>query len=218
MATILGSQGDAMAAAQGGQDFQDRLKELCPLVDNLRLMLEAARHAFNRHSLPQLEKMAELHKNFTLDIDPFFEEVEAGLKDSSAAGQTQFLKLQNILTHLELMADKIAGLADHLRYKANHGIILSEEDLFVVNTIFSQLTGFMQALVDIFLVNDSSLKAYSLQTSQKLAEECFRLQTAHETGMMDTPGQPEAWSVYLAILSASRESAGHLEYIIKSLD
>lgn len=162
-----------MAAAQGGQDFQDRLKELCPLVDNLRLMLEAARHAFNRHSLPQLEKMAELHKNFTLDIDPFFEEVEAGLKDSSAAGQTQFLKLQDILSHLELMADKIAGLADHLRYKANHGIILSEEDLFLVNTMFSQLTGFMQALVDIFLVNDFSLKAYVLKASQKLTEECF---------------------------------------------
>jgi Na+/phosphate symporter len=207
-----------MAEEQKEQAFKEKLKELCPLVDDMRLMVEAARHVFNRHSQTELEKMADLHQTFTLDIDPFFEEVDANLKDGSAEDQPDFLRLQKILSHLELMADRIASLADRLRYKANHGVILSEEDFFVVNNLFSQLTGFLHSLVDIFLVNDPSLKAYVLQESQKQTEAWFRAEEEHRTRMMDTPGQPDAWSVFLAILEHSREITGHLTDIIKSLD
>jgi Na+/phosphate symporter len=207
-----------MTAEQSEQTFQEKLKELCPLVDDVRLMVEAARHAFNRHSQAQLEQMSELHKDFTLDIDPFFEDVEAGLKKGSGDDQPYLTRLQNILTHLELMAGRVASLADQLRYKANHGVILSEEDFFVVNNLFSQLTGFLHSLVDILQVNDPSLKAYVLQESQKQTDLWFRSEEDHRTRMMDSPGQPDAWSVYLAILERSREIAGHLADIIKSLD
>jgi hypothetical protein len=76
----------------------------------------------------------------------------------------------------------------------------------------------MRSLVDIFQLNDASLKAYVLQESQKLSGGAFRSETDHEARMMDTPGQPDAWSVYLAILEVSREIVAHLEDIIKSLD
>jgi Na+/phosphate symporter len=207
-----------MAEIQAEQAFKEKLKELCPLVDNIRLMVEAARHVFNRHSQVQLEKMAELQKDFTLDIDPFFEDVETDLKNGSADEQPYLTRLQNILSHLELMADRVAGLMDQLRYKANHGVILSEEDLFVVNNLFSQLTGFLHSLVDIFQINDPSLKAYVLKESQKQKDLWFRSEEDHRTRMMDSPGQPGAWSVFLAILEGSREIVGHLADIIKSLD
>jgi Na+/phosphate symporter len=200
------------------QNFQDQVKALCPLVDNLRLMIAAARHAFNRHSQAQLDEMARLQQTFTLDIDPFFEKVERGLKKTSAADKPYLLKLQKILTNLELMTDKIARMADHLRHKANHGAILSDQDFFAVNNLFSQLTGFMRSLVDIFQINDASMKAYVLRESDKLTAGWFKSETDHETRMMDTPGQPDAWSIYLAILELSREILGHLEDIVKSLD
>ena len=76
----------------------------------------------------------------------------------------------------------------------------------------------MRTLSDILAVDDATLKTYLVQEGRKLAEECYRLETRHETEMMDTPGQPEAWSVFLAILAASREVAGHLTEIVKNLD
>jgi Na+/phosphate symporter len=144
--------------------------------------------------------------------------VEAALKNASADEQSYLTRLQNILSHLELMADRVASLADQLHYKANHGVILSEEDFFVVNNLFSQLTGFLHSLVDILQINDPSLKAYVLQESQKQKDLWFRSEEDHRTRMMDSPGQPDAWSVYLAILERSREITGHLTDIIKSLD
>lgn len=188
------------------------------MVDNLRFMIGAARHAFNRHSPVQLENLARLHKTITLEIDPFFERVEAGLKKGAATDEPYWLKLKEILTHLEMMTDRIASLGDHLRYKANHGIILSEQNFIVVNNLFSNLAGLLRALVDIFELNDSSLKRYVVQESQKLTDTCFREQVTHETRMMDSPGQPDAWSVYLAILERGREIAAHLADIIKALD
>jgi len=205
-----------MTGASVPKDFRNHLKALGPLVDLIRQMLAAARHAFNRHSRAQLEEMARFHKNFTLEIDPFFEKVEKGLKPGGAA-PPELLALKDILTHLELMAHKVAGLTEHLRYKANHGAILADQDVFAVNNLFSRLNGLLQALVDIFQINDAALKAYLVQECHQISEGGFRSETAHKTEMMDTPGRPDAWSVYLAILEASRAVTGHLAAIVTSL-
>lgn len=197
--------------------FRQQLKALCPLVDALRLMLGAARHAFNRHSRPQLEKIAHQQSDFTLDIDLFFEQVEKSLANASEADKPELLKFREVLSNLELMADKIAGLAEPIRRKGNRGAILSDKDFFHVNDLFSQQMGFMHALVDIFQYNDASLKAYLLQESQKLRDTCFHDGVEHETRMMDSPGQPEAWSVYLEILDTFRDILGYLMAIVKSL-
>jgi Na+/phosphate symporter len=197
--------------------FLDQLKALCPTVDNLRLMLGAARHAFNRHSLAKLEEIARLKDEITFALDPIFEQVEAGLGKSSEADKPYLLKLQGIITHLELMADKIAGLAEPIRRKGNHGAILSDKDFFHINDLFSQQMGFMRALVDIFHYDDVSLKAYLHHESQELRDSCFLHKVEHGSRMTDSLGQPDAWSIYLDILDHSREILEHLMDILKIL-
>ncbi|MFZ5449542.1 MAG: hypothetical protein ACOZFS_12980 [Thermodesulfobacteriota bacterium] len=206
-----------MATALKNDAFSDQLKALCPTVDNLRLMLGAARHAFNRHSLAKLEEIAELRDNITLDLDPFFEQLDAALGKSSEPAEQYLLKLQGVLSHLELMADRIAALAEPIRRKGNQGVILSDKEFFFVNDLFSQQMGFMRALVDIFLYGDASLKAYVLKESQQVRDACFQEEAAPESGMMDGPGQHKAWSIYFAILERFREILGHLMNIVEIL-
>lgn len=197
--------------------FLGQLKALSPPVDNLRLMLGAARHAFNRHSLAKLEEIARLKDEVTFALDPVFEQVEAGLRKSSETDKPYLLKLQGIITHLELMAHKIAGLAEPIRRKGNHGAILSDRDFFHINDLFSQQMGFMRALVDIFHYDDVSLKAYLQYESQKLKDTCFLNKMEHGSQMTESLGQPDAWSIYLDILDHSREILGHLMDILKIL-
>ncbi len=199
------------------ETFRKQLKALCPLVDQVRLMLGAARHAFNRHSQVQLAEMARLQKTIILDLDPLFEEVEAGLAQTPAADQSHLLQLKGILSHLELMAHTVAGLAEPIRRKGNHGAILSDKDFFHLNDSFSRLMGLMRALVDILLHDDPSLKAYALRECQSLRDTCFGEETEHETRMMDSPGQPDAWSIYLEILDSFREILAHYQDIVNSL-
>ncbi len=197
--------------------LREQVKALAPLVDTVRLMLGSARHAFNRHSLAELDKLARLHQDFTLAIDPFFQRLETALKKPSEANRPDLLKLQGILSQLEFMAHHISGLAEPIRQKGNRGAILSERDFFQINDLFSQLTGLMRALVDILLYNDPSLKAYVLKESRRLREGCFQEAAEHETRMMDSPGQPGAWSVYVAILERFRDSLKHLIELVENL-
>ncbi len=207
-----------MAEKLGKKTFREQLKSLFPLIDNMRRMLGAARHAFNRHSQVELAKIARLQDDFTLDIDPFFEWVETELETTSAAGKPDLLKFQKVLSHLELMAREISGLAELIRRKGNHGAILSDRDVFHVNDLFSQQEGFLRVLVDIFQYHDAALKTYVLNESRKARDACFRDEADHEFRMMDSPGQPDAWSIYIAMLEHFRESLGHLITVVETLD
>ncbi len=194
------------------------MKELWPTMDNLRLMLVAARHAFNRHSQAELAEIARLRDDIILDLDPIFEKLEINLKNCTEGEKPDLLKHQGIVFQMEAMADKIAKLADPIRRKGNRGAILADQDLFFINDLFSRLTGVMSTLVDIFHINDASLKAYVLTEGEKLRDSCFRNEAEHETRMMDSPGQADAWSIYIDLLKRFREILGHLLNIVKSLD
>ncbi|MHB8069198.1 MAG: hypothetical protein ACYDIC_15010 [Desulfobaccales bacterium] len=195
-----------------------RLQKLGPTVENMRLMLVAARHAFNRHSQAKLEEIARLREDTIIDLDPIFEGLETDLEKSTEVDQPDLLKLKEIVSQVELMADKIVSLAEPIRRKANRGAILADKDLFYINDLFSQLTGLTSTLVDIFRINDASLKAYVLNEGEKLRDSCFRNGAEHETRMMDSPGQAGAWSIYLDLLNRFREILGHLINIVKSLE
>jgi Na+/phosphate symporter len=197
--------------------FLDQLKALCPTVDNLRLMLGAARHAFNRHSLAKLEEIARLLDDITLDLDPFFEQVKADLEKGSDAARPDPAKFQEILSHLEFMAHQIAGLADPIRRKSNQGAILSDKDFFHINDLFSRQTGLLRALVDIFHHDDLSLKAYLLNECQKLKDSCFQDEAELSTRMTESYGQTYTSSVYFDILDHFRRILAHLMDIVKIL-
>jgi len=195
----------------------NQVRALSPTVDNLRLMLGEARHAFNRHDLKKLDEMARLKDEIIFGLDPIFEQVETGLEKGPAAEKPELQKLQGVLTQLERMADKVADLAGPIRRKGNKGTILSDRDFFHVNDLFSQQTGLMRALVDVLHHNDPSLKAYLRQEAEKLRESCFLDEVEHESRMTLSLGQPEAWSIYLDILAHYREILGNLIELLKIL-
>jgi Na+/phosphate symporter len=192
-------------------------EDLCPTVDNLRLMLGAARHAFNRHSAAELEELAKLQDEITLDLDLVFEEVELALEKTSETEKPYWLQLQGILTHLEIIGANIAALEGPIRKKIKSNVMLSDKDVMYLNNLFSCQTGLMRSLVDIFKKNDPVLKKYLIQESERLIAECFAATAEHETRMMDNFGQPQAWSVYLSLLEHTRIILHHLIDIIKLL-
>ena len=58
-------------------------------------------------------------------------QVETVLENALEAEKPDLIKIQEILTQLELMSVKIDGLADPRRRKGNQGTILPDKDLFL---------------------------------------------------------------------------------------
>lgn len=197
--------------------FREQLDALCPTLDNLRLMLGAARHAFNRHSSKELEELAKLQDTLTLDLDTVFEKVELALKKKRQAEKPYLLRLHGILTHLEIIGAHAVALAEPIKRKTRDGVIFSDEDFTYLNNLFSAHTGLMRALVDVFKQDNPTLRTYMLNESKKLIEECFAAATDHQTRMMEGVGQPQAWSIFLSILDHLRLILRHLIDIVKLL-
>jgi hypothetical protein len=137
-----------MAEALKMEAFLSRLQQLGPTVENMRLMLVAARHAFNRHSQAKLEEIARLREDILFDLDPIFEGLATDLEKGSKVDHRS-TELKEIVSQVELMADKIASLASLFAARPTAGPSWRIRSLYL-NDLFSQLTGFMSTLVDIF--------------------------------------------------------------------
>jgi Na+/phosphate symporter len=206
-----------MAAELTAKAFREQLEALCPLVDHLRCMFGAARHAFNRHSTTELQELARLRNSLTLEIDPFFEKAEKALKNPKAADEPYWQRLHSILTHLEIIAANIASLETPIREKSKDNIIFSDKDFMFVNHLFTHHTGLMRTLVDIFKRDDPSLKEYIVKESEELIAGCSAAAAAHESHQMERLGQPKAWYIYLSILDHTRVILQHLMDIVTQL-
>ncbi len=53
--------------------------------------------------------------------------------------------------------------------------------------------------------------------AREVMNSCFLDEVEHETLMTDSPGQPHAWSIYLAILDHFRQILAQLMDIVKIL-
>jgi len=214
----FGTKGRDMVQAFTHKAFVAELQALRPTVDNIRNMLGAARHAFNRHSVKELETLAALHRTVTLELDLVFEKVENLMANKASGEQTWLPRLQGLLTHLEIMTAHVAALAEPIRMKCKSGALFTDEDVFFINNFFSKLTGFMRGLVDVFKYRDPLLRKYLLTEAEALLAECFAIAQDHETRMMDGFGHPQAWGIFLAILDQGRLILRHFMDVVRMLD
>ena len=97
--------------------YRAKIVALPPTVDNIRLMCGAARQAFNRSSLAELEEINRLQDIITLDLDEFFEEVELAQAEKANADNPYLKKLYGVLGHLEHIADEMKKMAEPIQRK-----------------------------------------------------------------------------------------------------
>lgn len=205
-----------MSATKSGF-LRERLKKLAPVVDNLRRLGAAARHAFNRNSEAELAEMARLQELITLDLDDFFLEIEE--LQAKAAGEVdpEVQRLEAILTHLEHIGALLMQLEGPIRRKISENLIIGDRDFFHLNDLFICLKGFFRGLSDLFHTANPALTRYLLNKVQEMRQGCFAAETAHETTMTMSVGQPHAFAVYLEMIGTLNQIMERLAKIIQLL-
>jgi Na+/phosphate symporter len=190
------------------------LADLAASVDNLRHMIGAARQAFNRSSLAELEEILRLQDIVTLDLDEYFEEIELAQSEPANAENAYLKKLYGILGHLEHSADEIKQMTEPIRRKIKEATLFPDKDYFHVNDLFTHIKGFLRGLADLFHAENPSLKKYLLSEADDLLAHCFRAVTEHETTMTHSFGHPHAFAIYLEMIENFKLMLNHLKNII----
>ncbi len=198
--------------------YHTTLADLAASVDNIRLMIGAARQAFNRSSLTELEEILRLQDIVTLDLDEYFEEIELAQSEPDNADNAYLKKLYGILGQLEHCADEIKQMAEPIHRKIKEATMVSDQNFFHLNDLFTHVKGLLRGLADLFHAENPPLKKYLLAEADTMLESCFKAGAEHERRMTHTFGQPHAFAIYLALLEKIKLILNHLISIVKIMD
>ncbi len=198
--------------------YRVQLAALSPTVDNIRLMVGAARQAFNRSNLAELEEIKRLQDIITLDLDEFFEEVELAQAERTNDGNPYLKKLYGVLGHLEHIADEMKQLGEPIQRKIKEAALIADKDYFHINDLFTHVKGLLRGLADLFYDENKPLKNYLLAEANNMIEGSFQAAVEHETTMTHSFGHPHAFAIYLEMLERFKFILNHLINILKIMD
>jgi len=187
------------------------------IVDELRIMVGTARNAFNRNSRTDLEELKKIKEGVDRDIKEATSQMEAALPGKSETEKTALLRLHSILSHLEIMSENIAGMAEPIRKKIQDDVLFTDKAFSQTNYLFNHQTGMLRSLLDIIKTDNDFLKKYVLEEGRVLIQLCLDVATEHETRMIEGLCMPQASPIFLAILDRMRLIWRHVLAIVKLL-
>jgi len=195
-------------AAEGVIEMEARLT---PVVDKLITMMGAARDAFNRHSRGSLEDLKKGRQAVVKEIKEIGAKIEAAgpSGEKTEAERFMLMKMRNVLSHLEVVAETIGDLADPIHRKVQGGVLFSDKAVAQTNYLFDQHTGMIRSVLDIIKTDNEFLKRYVLEEGKKLNRACIDFATEHEARMIEGVCLPQAAPIFLAILDRMRVMAQH---------
>jgi len=180
-----------------------------PIFSHLEAMVAAARNAFNRHSRQDLEALKALAEKAGAECNRTLQLLTASGAGASPEERTRTIQLQSILTHLQIIADNLTGLAGPLQKKISEGILFSDKGVAQTNQVLDHIAGILRSLLDTIKTGNDVLRKYVLEESHRLSQDCNDFATEHEARLVEGLCLPQAAPIFLAILDRARTISRH---------
>jgi len=197
------------------QPSDELVDALSPVIENLRRMLGAARHAFNRNNLEDVQELTRLRGVTSQEIKATLEQVESATAKRPEAERIRLVRIHEILNHMQLICENIAALGEPIRKKILDKLLFTDKAFFDVNYVFTHQTGLMRSLLDFLKTDNQLLRKYSEEEAQNLIEVCLNAATEHENRLIEGICLPQASPVFLGILDHMRLICRHVLGVVK---
>jgi Na+/phosphate symporter len=197
------------------QPSDELLDALSPVIENLRRMLGAARHAFNRNNLEDVQELTRLRGVTSQEIKATLERVESATAKRPEAERVRLVRIHEILNHMQLICENIAALGEPIRKKILDKLLFTDKAFFDVNYVFTHQTGLMRSLLDFLKTDNQLLRKYSEEEAQNLIQVCLNAATEHENRLIEGICLPQASPVFLGILDHMRLICRHVLGVVK---
>jgi len=187
----------------------EHLAHVGSVADKLISMLGAARDAFNRHRRHYLEDLQKKGREVADEIDAAKSGLEQILSEQTNEQRIALLRYHSILSHEQIMAEKIAALTEPLSRKIQNGVLFSNKAVSEANFIFDRQAGILRSLLDVVQTGNESLKEQVMDEGDRLADACIEFATEHEHRVIEGLCLPQAAPIFLSILDLFRTMARH---------
>ena len=189
-----------------------------PVFAKLVDMVGTSRDAFNRHSGASLEELKNLNGELSLKITGAVDGLGALAAKAPENQKSSFIRLQSVLTHLQMVGDNLEGLSVPIGRKIKEGVLFSDKAVGQANQLFDHLTGILRSILDALKTDNEFLKRYVMEEGQRLTQSCNDFATEHEARLVEGLCLPQAAPLFLAILNGLRTAGQHTVNIGRILD
>lgn len=188
-----------------------------PVFAKLSEMVGAARDAFNRHSGASLEQLKKIYGDLVSEIKKLVDDLGSLAAKVPESKRACLIRLQSILTHLEMVGDNLEALSTPISRKMKEGVLFSDKAVAQANQLFDRLAGILRSILDALKTDNEFLKRYVQEEGQRFTQDCNDFATEHEARLVEGLCLPQAAPLFLAMLNALRTAAQHAVNIAKIL-
>jgi Na+/phosphate symporter len=185
-------------------------EKFSPVFDKLGAMVVAARDAFNRHSQTSLEHLKKLYDDLNSDLNGLLNEINDLLAKAPEAQRTSLLRLQSLVTRLQVVGETLMALSSPISQKIKGGVLFSDKAVSQVNMLFDHQAGLLRSVMDVLKTDNAFLKRYIQEEGRKLVQSCNDFATEHEARLIEGVCLPQAAPLFLAILDQMRTAGQHV--------
>uniref|UniRef100_A0A7C3UWE7 DUF47 family protein n=1 Tax=Desulfobacca acetoxidans TaxID=60893 RepID=A0A7C3UWE7_9BACT len=188
-----------------------------PVFVKLGDMVGAARDAFNRHSSASLDQVKKIYGELISEIKGLMDDLGNLAAKAPENQKASLIRLQSILTHLQMVGDNLEALSTPLARKIKEGVLFSDKAVGQANQLFDHLAGLLRSILDALKTDNEFLKRYILEEGQRLTQSCNAFATEHEDRLIEGLCLPQAAPLFLALLNGLRTAGHHAVAIAKIL-
>ena len=194
------------------------LERFNPVFAKLGDMVGTSRDAFNRHSGASLDQLKNLQSELAVEIKGAVDDLGTLAAKAPENQKASFIRLQSVLTHLQMVGDNLEGLATPIGRKIREGVLFSDKAVAQANQLFDHLTGILRSILDALKTDNEFLKRYVMEEGHRLTQYCNDFATEHEARLIEGLCLPQAAPLFLAMLNGLRTAGQHTVNIAEILD
>jgi Na+/phosphate symporter len=192
------------------QSIKDELELFGAVVDNLTIMVEMARSAFNHQSHQMLDEMDNHQEIVEEEFALATERIDALLANTTGKEQVRLIRLHSMLSHLQMVAEALREMVSPLQKQIRGGIPFSPKANVEINQMFKMQLELLETLADIFKTDNDVLKTYIRdEKGPELSQMCIDFATEHEARLIEGLCTPHAAPIFLGIIESIRVMTRH---------
>ncbi|HAS53639.1 MAG: hypothetical protein A2X56_12145 [Nitrospirae bacterium GWC2_57_13] len=194
------------------QTVKDIKKDIYLLLNKAGQMLELTEEAFAKNKVSSLDQADELAREIHSKEDALTE-VLAKLASSDAEGRT----LLPVPGYVEKIATSIERIMDNTRGKIKDALLVSDKGMQETAKLFSATREVLKKAGEAVVTGTKAGADAVVKESDAVINMSNDFATSHEDRLVTGECSPKSSSMYLCVLYAFEDIAGHAKEVTKKL-